>query len=119
MDDSLEDRRTINRKHVAYYTRVFNAESKDQLGSLGDITTGGFMLISEHPIEVPKTYRVQIELSSDVAEKGYIEFLATSLWSKPDVEPSYFNTGFKAAKISTEDKAIIKRILNLYGIRDN
>ena len=119
MEKNPLEKRQSPRKHIGYYTRVFDAVSGDQLGNLGDVTTTGFMLIGNQRIEVPKTYKIKIELSSDISRKGSLEILATSLWTRPDIDPSLQNTGFKIAKISTEDKAIILRIISRYGIRDN
>ncbi len=119
MEEKQIERRQTHRKHVAYFSRVFDVISGDQLGNLGDITTSGLMLISANAVEVPKTYKIRIELSSDVAGKGSLEILATSLWSRADIDPSRHNTGFKISKISTEDKAIIHRIISRYSIRNN
>ncbi len=113
------DRRTIKRKHVAYYTRMFDAKSDVQLGNLGDISLGGVMLISAIPFPPDTTFQLKLELSDDIADKPFMVFEALSLWSHPDLDPELNNTGFRITKIAPEDLEIIRNILQAYSIRDN
>jgi hypothetical protein len=113
------ERRTTSRKHIAYYTRVFEAKSNEQLGNLGDITTGGIMLISAVPFPVNANFSLKIELSDDIANKPFMCIEAQSMWSHPDLDPDLQNTGFRITKISPEDVQIIENIIQAYAIRDN
>lgn len=114
-----EDRRKIKRRYLMYYSRVFDAHTQILLGHLVDITPLGAMLISEKPIETDIDFRLKMELSHDIADKRYLEFESKSLWCRRDIDPSFFNTGFELINVSAEDNAIIKRIVESYGFRDN
>jgi hypothetical protein len=48
-----------------------------------------------------------------------MEFTARSLWCRPDIEPHFYNTGFKILNLEPEDAQIVQRIVEIYGFRDN
>ena len=115
----MKEKRKIKRRYLLYYMRVYDNDSHQQIGNLVDITTVGAMVVSETPLPVKKTYHLKLELSEDVSDKPYLEFTARSLWCQPDVEPHFFNTGFKIIKLAPEDLVIVDRIVEVYGFRDN
>jgi len=115
----MMERRRIPRKYMMYYTRVFKMPGGVLLGHLVDITSAGAMIISEGPIPTDQTYRVKLELSPDVSETPYMIFNARSVWCKKDVDPRFHNTGFEILEPSEEQVAIIDRIIEAYGFRDN
>lgn len=114
----MEERRQSKRKFIIFYTRVFNAKTMSLVGHLGDITPTGAMVISQNPFPIDMHYRFKVELSEDISDKDYLELKALSLWSEKDVDPNLYNTGFSLLDISTQDHAVITRILDVYGIRD-
>lgn len=115
----MEERRKIKRRYLMFYTRVYDAGNRELLGHLLDITPQGASLISEKPLPTEVAFRLKMELSEDIADKPYLVFEAKSLWCKPDVDPHFYNTGFLLLKIAAEDIAIIQRIVEAYGFRDN
>ena len=45
----MDERRNIERKDFSYYMRLINSETKDLLGHLTDLSSGGFKLDSIEP----------------------------------------------------------------------
>ncbi len=115
----MKEKRKIKRRYLLYYMRVYDNASHQQIGNLVDLTPKGVMIVSEHPVPVNVTFHLKLELSEDIADKPYLEFNATSLWCQPDVEPHFYNTGFKIVKLGAEDAKIVQRIVEVYGFRDN
>lgn len=115
----MNERRKIPRKYMMYYTRIFKMPGGVLLGHLVDITSAGAMVISEAPIPTEQIFRVKLELSPDVSENPYIVFDARSVWCKKDVDPRFYNTGFEILEPSESQIAIIERIIEAYGFRDN
>jgi hypothetical protein len=113
-----EKRKTI-RRYLLYYMRIYDAATRQQIGNLVDITPEGIMIVGERPIPEGKTCRLRMELSSEVAEKPFLEFSALSKWCKSDVTPNLYNTGFEILGLPTEDIEIIHRIIQEFGFRDN
>lgn len=115
----MKEKRKIKRRYMLYYMRVYDTEAQQQIGNLVDLTPKGAMVVSENPLTVDKIFHLKLELSEDVADKPFLEFSAKSLWCKPDVEPHFFNTGFKILTLASEDIQIVQRIVEVYGFRDN
>lgn len=115
----MAERRKIPRKYMMYYTRIFKMPGGVMIGHLVDITSAGAMVISEDPIPVDKVYNLKLELSPDVSEIPFIIFTARSVWSNPDVDPRFHNTGFEILDPTQEFISISERIIDAYGFRDN
>lgn len=114
----MKEKRKIKRRYLLYYMRVYD-ETRQQIGNLVDLTPKGAMLVSEHPLPIKTNFHLKLELSEDVADKPYLEFNARSLWCQPDIEPHFYNTGFRILDLSPEDVKIVNRIIEVYGFRDN
>jgi hypothetical protein len=115
----VADRRKTKRKYLMFYTRIFDVNTTKVLGHLVDITPVGAMLISEHAVPAGQDFRLKMELSPEVAAQPYLEVEARSLWCHQDINPQFYNTGFEFIAITAESVAIIERIIEAYGFRDN
>jgi hypothetical protein len=115
----MKDKRKTNRRFLLYYMRVYDAGTRQQIGNLVDITPGGIMVVSEHPLPEGQTFHLRMELSDEVANKPYMEFSALSKWCEPDIIPNMFNTGFEILDLKPEDSSIIHQIIEEFGFRDN
>ena len=112
----MADKRKINRRDFSYYMQVTNEATKELLGYLSDISTGGFKLDSPKKIAPGQDFRLHIELTPDIAEKNSMVFIARSKWCQPDnIDPSSFNVGFEIINMSPSDMAIFQRMFDKYG----
>lgn len=110
--------RTIPRRHLIYYLRVFEQDSRQQIGNLVDITSEGVMLVSEQPVEAGKTYQFRMDLPTDVFGKGELEFEALCVWSKTDINPDFYVSGYRLAGITASDEMCINYLIRMYGFTD-
>jgi hypothetical protein len=115
----MEDRRKIKRRFLLYYVRVYDSKKSEQIGHLVDITPHGAMVIAENPLPVGQNFNLRIELTSEISDRQYMEIIARSIWCQPDIDPHFHNTGFEIVQIEPRDAAIIQRIVEEYGFRDN
>jgi PilZ domain len=115
----MKERRKVKRRYLLYYVRVYDAETKEQIGNLVDITSHGAMILSPSPINEGKVFDILVELSEDVAKKAHMELSVRSIWCHPDIDPSLHNIGLVIEKISPDDIKTIRRIIEIYGFRDN
>jgi hypothetical protein len=113
----MPERRKVKRRHLIYYLRVFDRTNGRQIGHLVDLTADGMMLMSERPIRVGRTLGLKMSLPGNGGEQT-IEFDATSLWTSSDVNPDFYDTGFKFDKISGRHMALIETLIDDYGFRD-
>ena len=58
------DSRSLKRRHLIYYLRVFDRNTDKLFGHIVDITTEGVMMIGEKAIETNTVYQLRMELST-------------------------------------------------------
>ena len=113
-----DDRRKLERKFLVVYSRVFDRKTGKVIGYLSDLTVKGAMVIGEHHLEQGLDFHLRIDLpESNEFKKDHLDISAKSVWSKPDVDPAFFNTGFEFGEIDPEDEKIILRMIELYEFR--
>ena len=112
----MADKRKIGRRDFTYYMQVKDHLSKQVVGYLSDISTGGFRLDSQMEIPPGKDFRLQIELTSEIADKTSMVFIARSKWCRRDhVDPNTFNVGFEIVNMAAGDMLIFQRMFEKYG----
>src|SRR5215510_10374130 len=112
----MPDKRKIDRRNFSYYMQVKDEGTKQIIGYLSDISSGGFKL--DCPKEIPpgRDFRMQLDLTSEIADKNSMVFIARSKWSKRDyVDPNTFSVGFEIVNIAPSDMQIFQRMFEKYG----
>jgi hypothetical protein len=100
------------------YSRVFDRTTGKVIGYLSDLTVKGAMVIGEHHLEQGENFQLRIDLpESNEFKKDHLDVNATSVWSKPDIDPVFFNTGFEFGELVPGDEKIIERMIELYEFR--
>lgn len=112
-----QSRRTRpERREFAFYTKLINYDTQELAGHLSDISTGGFKLDCPKPLPLNKDFRLSMNLSSEVADKPVMTFVARSKWCKVDpLDPYVYNVGFQLIHISPKDLEIFNRMMEKYG----
>jgi hypothetical protein len=96
--------------------RLVDSDTQKLVGHLVDISSGGFKLDSQGPIPINKDFRLRMDLTSEVASKPAMVFVARSKWCEVDpLDPFIYNVGFQLVNISTADLDIFKRMMEKYG----
>lgn len=112
----MDERRHRERKDFSYYMRLVDNDTQDLVGHLVDISSGGFKLDSQSSIPVNKDFRLRMDLTSEVANKPAMIFVARSKWCEIDpLDPFIYNVGFQLINISPSDLEIINRMMEKYG----
>lgn len=114
----MPERRKVKRRHLIYYLRVFDRTTGRQIGHVVDLTADGLMLMSERPIRVGRTIPMRMALPGDGRSEETLEFEATSLWASQDVNPDFYDTGFKVEGLTRKQLARIETLIEDYGFRD-
>ena len=116
---SIKERRKLKRRSVAYYMLVLDANTREMLGHLVDITPFGLMMDSQKSLPLEKDFRLRLDTTPDVANINYIKFTARTKWCLPDaVEPYLFDIGFSIIDIAQHDAEIIRQISEKYASRE-
>ena len=114
----MENKRKLKRRHLIYYLRVFDQSNGQLIGHLVDITKEGLMLISEQPLITDKEYKFRMVLPTEILSRAEVNYTATVIWCKKDVNPDFYATGFRLSDISTDDIVIIESLIHRYGFND-
>lgn len=110
------NKRKVNRRDFTYYMQVTDDVTKQLIGYLSDISSGGFKLDSPKEIPTGQDYRLQIALTAEIADKNSMVFIARSKWCHRDhVDPNTFNVGFEIVNMSPSDMLIFQRMFDKYG----
>ena len=112
----MDERRHLERKDFSYYMRLVDNDTHNLVGHLVDISSGGFKLDSQSPIPINKDFRLRMDLTSEVANKPAMVFVARSKWCEVDpLDPFIYNVGFQLVNISPSDLDIFHRMMEKYG----
>ena len=76
------------------------------------------MIISDEALNCEVDYKLRLDLPEDIYGKSILNLDAHSLWCQPDVDPRFYNTGFRMDDLSTQDREIIEQILVDYRLRE-
>jgi len=96
--------------------RLVDSDTQELVGHLMDLSSGGFKLDSQKPIPPNKDFRLRMDLTSEVANKPSMVFVARSKWCQTDpLDPFVYNVGFQLINISPSDFNIINRMIEKYG----
>ncbi|QSA96612.1 PilZ domain-containing protein [Methylococcus sp. EFPC2] len=112
------NQRKIPRRHLIFYLRVFDRETGVPVGNLVDITSEGVMLVSEHELGVGNLYHLRMELPAEMFPHGRLDLDAECLWSGNDVNPEFFDSGFRLLNIDEKALSCIRYLLDMYGFAD-
>lgn len=112
----MAEKRKKDRREFTYYMQVKDEATKQIIGYLSDISTGGFKLDCPKQIPPGQDFRLQIDLTADVADKTAMVFVARCKWCRPDhIDPTSFNVGFEIVNMAPSDMMIFQRIFEKYG----
>ncbi len=118
--DNNENHRKEDRRHLIYYLRVLDQNTKEEIGRVVDITPNGVLLISKEKFENKSEIAIQIELGNELFEKmnGHLDLTVQCRWSKPDINPNYFVNGFVFLGHTKRETKLIDALVDLIGFRD-
>ena len=89
-----KERRSIQRHQLNEYLTVYNRNTMREMGSIGNISSNGLMLISSVPVLIGAVYNMRIVLPDHDSHERYLDFDTRCHWCKPDVSPEYFDSGY-------------------------
>lgn len=104
-------RRKLKRHHVSSSVEVYDLDSGQILGRVVDLHTEGLMLLSEQPLELHRSWALQVNLP--MVLDGVSEFLleAQSLWDRESMASGQFWTGLQFTNLPEESRLCIERMI--------
>lgn len=90
----MPELRRIERQQLPHYLQVFNRNTGKPLGSIGNISLDGLMLVSQLPMLVGACFDLRLKVPGENESERFIDFQANCMWSREDVTPGIFDSGF-------------------------
>lgn len=91
---SIENRKT-ERFNLTTYLPIFDMITRKALGRMYDLSLGGCMIIGPEKIYAGRTIYLRCDYPSDVGEGEAFSVKAKSVWSRRDINPNNFISGFQ------------------------
>lgn len=110
---SGKERRSIQRHQLQDYLKIYNRNTMRVMGSIGNISCNGLMLISSVPVLIGAVYNMRIILPDDMGER-YLDFDARCHWCKPDVGPEYFDSGYSIVNAGDDILDLVETLKNYF-----
>lgn len=105
------DKRKLKRRQLIYYLSVFERNTGQLMGQLVDLTIDGMMLTSEQVIEDNITFEFRMVLPDVIEGNNKITFDAQSMWCRKDVNPHFYDIGFRFTRISPKAREIVENLI--------
>lgn len=109
--------RTQQRHPLIFYLKVHDRRSGEPLGFLGDINQEGMLVVSEKPLAVGECFDVSLDIGSrdESSRPSRLRCKARSVWSKTDINPDYYATGFRFEDVPLPTMRAIRELIDDIG----
>lgn len=114
----MKERRTLERKYLMVYSRVFDRLTGKILGYLSDLSPKGAMIISDDPLTENTPVALRLDLPDPLLfSADHLNLQARVAWCQPDIDPSFYNIGFEFLDVKDQERAIIEEMIVAYEFR--
>ena len=110
-NDNSFTERNQRRWQLVSHLRVFDYASNELIGHMFDVTSEGIRLISEQPIAIDRHYHLKMDLPNQANSAEPLLLTAQSVWSKKDINPNFWDTGFQLLEVSNEVRSRIEDLI--------
>ncbi|MBC3256380.1 PilZ domain-containing protein [Pseudomonas paralactis] len=107
--------RRIERHQLPYFLQVFNRITDKPIGFLGNVSEDGLMLISQLPMMIDVDFELCLKIPAAQGEFYMIDLTATCLWSREDVNPQHYDSGFRVQQPPEEYGQLISALLQYFS----
>ena len=114
----MDERRKLDRKYLAIYSRVFDRLSGRVLGYLSDMTQKGAMIISDDPLSEDQDLQLRFDLPDPLLfSTDHLNLSARVAWCRPDIDPAFYNIGFEFSFVGEKESRIIEEMIVAYEFK--
>ena len=106
-----EENRNNSRRRVNDYFIVYDRITDNLIGRLIDLSTGGAMMITEEPVEVPCISTCRMALPEKVHGHRQVEFDAEGKWCQRNDITGMYETGYQFINLTRQAEELIQIIM--------
>ena len=112
----MQEKRSNPRKQVEETIEIVDINAGEALGTLANISLGGFMLISRSETPLNQLFQLHIRFPSPIDGEPGIDVGAESLWCNAATGSGSYWTGFQIIDISDQGVRLIERLIENWTI---
>jgi len=105
------ERRKLERHTVSSSLEVYDLETGHMLGRVVDLHVEGLMLLSDKPIEMYKSFALQINLPMTLNGMGEFLLDAQSLWNRESIGGGQYWTGLQFTNVPDDARQCIEKMV--------
>ncbi|MWV17618.1 PilZ domain-containing protein [Pseudomonas sp. L-22-4S-12] len=113
----MQIQRHIERHQLPYYLKVFNRITDKPMGYIGNVSLDGLMLISQLPMLVNARFDMRLKIPGRDGQVHHIDFCATCQWSREDVTPGSYDSGFSLVAPPAEYVEMVDALRYYFSFR--
>lgn len=114
---NMLNQRSIQRHQLPYFLKVYNRFTDKPLGSIGNLSETGLMLISRYPMMTNVRFEMRLKIPAQHGELRCVDFSATCLWTREDVTPGSFDSGFTLIAPPEDIRSMIEALQRYFSFR--
>jgi hypothetical protein len=114
----MAEKRTHRRASLVYFLKIHDLDTEQCVGHLVDISLGGFKMLSKSLTIPGSDNHFRISLPEDHPKESFT-VKVRNCWSKTDINPDYFASGFCFIALSLESIKLIKMLIHLYELENS
>jgi hypothetical protein len=113
----MKERRLSKRWILSSYFDTYRDGHDSSASYLADISTGGMMLISKHPVQTNIRMPLRIEVNDSIAPDGELKVVTQVVRCLKDKDYEYYHTGCKLVDLSNATLEVIEQMIDMYAIK--
>jgi hypothetical protein len=106
--------RRMERAHLIYFLRVFDAASGELLGQMVDLTPDGIMVIGEAAVVPRQKYQLRMDLPRNVPMGRHLTVEARCKWCRRDPGGDFHSMGFRLLDMSPEAHQVVDQLIEKF-----
>ncbi|MCP4752390.1 MAG: hypothetical protein GY866_15965 [Proteobacteria bacterium] len=112
----MEERRKHERWMLSSYFDIYDSNLDSAVGYLAEVSYGGFMMISDQPIQTNIVLPLKVDLIEEVDRSQELKVVTRSVRCTRDEDMDCYNTGLKLIDTSSGDLKIIRYMIETHAI---
>lgn len=112
----MDERRIFDRVPASFFSEITCSDTGRLVGHLADISLSGMMIVGAEALKAGDKMRVQVEMPRSSDLPGQIEVAVRVCWSRPDVDPGTWVSGFEfhsGTDVASHNVALLVKTLSV------
>ena len=108
----MEEKRSIERIRCYYYLKVYNKASKEDIGSITDISLKGMRLVSENPFQLNSLLNFTVKLPEGYILGHSFDIDAEVRCCNKNKDEMFYESGFEFVNAERKGVVYIKSLVS-------